>query len=181
MIMTDDKQLIQQIRYGDREAFDKLFRRWYPVLVAYAGHYLDREDSEDVVQDVMSSLWKNNTSLIIRGEVGPYLHSAVRNRCLNFIEHVSVRNRYHSSVRQSVLEEVSDGSYIPVRELSSKLSEALDTLPPEQRDAFRKSRSEGLKYEQIAAEGGVSVKTVEYRISKALKKLRLALADYLQR
>ena len=59
------------------------------------------------------------------------------------------------------------------------LSEALDALPTEQREAFRKSRSEGLKYEEIARDSQVSVKTVEYRISQVLKKLRLALADYL--
>ena len=179
--MTDDKQLILQIRNGDRDAFDRLFRKWYPVLVAYAGHYLAREDAEDVVQDVMSALWTNSDSMTIRGELGPYLHSAVRNRCLNVIEHEGVRKRYYSSVRQSVMDAVSDGGYVPVRELSAMLSDTLESLPPEQREAFRKSRSEGLKYDQIAAEGGVSVKTVEYRISQVLKKLRFALADYLHK
>lgn len=178
-MITDDKHLLLLARKGDSEAFDRLFRRWYPVLVSYACHYLDREDARDVVQDVMFGLWSKSESLQIKGELGPYLHSAVRNRCMNFMEHESVKDRYHSSVRQSVMDAVSDGGYISVRELGSMLSEALDALPTEQREAFRKSRSEGLKYEEIARDSQVSVKTVEYRISQVLKKLRLALADYL--
>ncbi len=179
--MTEDKQLILQIRNGDRGAFDRLFRRWYPTLLAYACHYLPREDAEDVVQDVMSSLWTNSGNIVINGETGPYLHAAVRNRCLNCLEHSVVGKRYYSSVRQSVIDAVSIDDQTSVRELSSLLSDALEALPPEQRDAFRKSRSEGLKYNQIAAESKVSVKTVEYRISQALRKLRFALADYLHK
>ena len=84
-------------------------------------------------------------------------------------------------MRQSVIDAVSIEDQTSVRELSSLLSDALEALPPEQREAFRKSRSEGLKYNQIAAESKVSVKTVEYRISQALRKLRFAFADYLHK
>ena len=177
--MTDDKHLLFLIKNGDREAFDKLFRRWYPSLVAYAGQFINREDAEDVVQDIMFNLWKNALTLTIRSDVNAYLYSAVKNRCLNYIDKAAVRDRYHSSVRQSVMDSAEDVSGMSVSEISSMLSDALGALPEEQRTAFVKSRANGLKYEEIARDGGVSVKTVEYRISKVLKKLRLALADYL--
>ncbi|MBR0030608.1 MAG: RNA polymerase sigma-70 factor [Bacteroidales bacterium] len=176
--MNDDKRNIYLIANGDREAFEKLFRKWYPVLESYAGHYLEAEDARDVVQDVFFNLWKNASSMHIRGEVGAYLYSAVRNRCLSVLDRKNLRERYHSSVRQSVLDAVSDSSYSSVRELGTMLSDALDALPEEQRAAFMKSRSDGLKYKDIAKDGGVSVKTVEYRISQALRHLRVALADF---
>lgn len=176
--MTGDKHLYSLMQGGDREAFDKLFRKWYPSLVAYAGHFLPREDAEDVVQDIMFSMWKNASTTCICGELGPYLHSAVRNRCLNILDRKVLKSRYHSSVRQSVLDSFAGDSYLSLSELSSRLTKALAALPEEQRAAFLKSRSEGLKYEEIARDGGVSVKTVEYRISKALRALRLALAEW---
>lgn len=176
--MTSDQHLLSLIRSGDREAFDRLFRKWYPPLVAYAGHFLPREDAEDVVQDIMFAMWKNASSTFISGALGPYLHSAVRNRCLNLLDRELLKNRYHSAVRQSVLDSSAVDAYSSFSELSSRLSEVLATLPEEQRAAFVKSRSEGLKYEEIARDGGVSVKTVEYRISKAIRALRLALAEW---
>lgn len=178
--MNDDKRNIYLIANGDREAFEKLFRKWYPVLESYAGHYLEAEDARDVVQDVFFNLWKNASSMHIRGEVGAYLYSAVRNRCLSVLDRRNLRERYHSSVRQTVLDSVAEDSYSSFIELSERMTEALSALPDEQRAAFMMSRNGGLKYEEIARDGGVSVKTVEYRISQALKHLRIALADFFE-
>lgn len=178
--MNSDKYLLSLVRGGDRKAFDRLFRKYYPPLVAYAGHFIPRDDAEDVVQDIMFSLWKNASSINISGELSAYLHSAVRNRCLNVLARETLKNRYHSSVRQTVLDSVAGDSYSSFSELSERMSEALASLPEAQRAAFMKSRNEGLKYEEIARDGGVSVKTVEYRISQALKHLRIALADFFE-
>ena len=64
-------------------------------------------------------------------------------------------------------------------ELMILINKALAELPPEVRQAFEMSRFQGKTYKEIAAETGVSVKTVEYRISQALRKLEVELADYL--
>ena len=178
--MTDDNHLFSLVRVGDRNAFDKVFRHWYAPLVYYAFQFVPREDAENVVQDVMFALWKNALVIELRGSLATYLYTSVKNRCLNVIDRKELHERYNSSVRASVMDAVSDRELYSVRELGERLSKALEDLTPEQRSAFEKSRYEGLKYEQIASEEGVSVKTVEYRISQALKKLRLALADYLQ-
>lgn len=178
--MTDDTHLFSLVRSGDRNAFDKLFRRWYAPMVSYALQFVPLAEAENVVQDVMFALWKNALAIELRGSLASYLYSSVKNRCLNVIDRKALYERYNSSVRASVADAVTDRELYSVRELGARLSKALGELTPEQRSAFEKSRRDGLKYEQIASEEGVSVKTVEYRISQALKKLRLALADYLQ-
>ncbi|MBP5521216.1 MAG: RNA polymerase sigma-70 factor [Bacteroidales bacterium] len=178
--MTDDTHLFSLVRGGDRNAFDKLFRRWYAPMVSYALQFVPLAEAENVVQDVMFALWKNALAIELRSGLASYLYSSVKNRCLNVIDRKALYERYNSSVRASVADAVTDRELYSVRELGARLSKALGELTPEQRSAFEKSRRDGLKYEQIASEEGVSVKTVEYRISQALKKLRLALADYLQ-
>ncbi len=178
--MTDDNHLFSLLRSGDRSAFDKLFRRWYAPLVSYAMRFVPHAEAENVVQDVMFALWKNALVIELRGGLALYLYSSVKNRCLNVIDRKLLKERYNSSVRASIADAATDRELYSMRELGARISQALEELSPEQRSAFVKSRYEGLKYEQIASEEGVSVKTVEYRISQALKKLRLALADYLQ-
>ena len=81
--------------------------------------------------------------------------------------------------RLSLLDEGADYNAHQVEELKSLIRKALSELPAEQRRAFEMSRFEGKTYEQIARETGVSVKTVEYRISQVLRKLEVSLADYL--
>ena len=82
-------------------------------------------------------------------------------------------------LRLSLLDEGADFNRHQLEELKSLIRKALSELPYEQRRAFEMSRFEGKTYEQIARETGVSVKTVEYRISQALRKLEVSLADYL--
>ncbi|MBQ9463613.1 MAG: RNA polymerase sigma-70 factor [Bacteroidales bacterium] len=177
--MDTDRQLFELIRKGDREAFDTLFRRWYPQLVAYADRFVPREEAENVVQDVMLALWKRAAATSITSSVSSYLQGAVRNRCLNILDRKQTRERYYSAVRLSVMEATDGIGYASAKELSTLLGKALGELSEEQRRAFEDTRLRGLKYSEAAAEEGVSVKTIEYRMSQALKKLRLALAEWL--
>lgn len=177
--MENDRQLFELIRKGNRGAFDSLFRRWYPQLVAYACRFVSREDAENVVQDVMLALWKRASVISITSSLSSYLHSAVRNRCLNILDRQQNLERYNSAVRLSVMEVADSHGYASARELSALLGKALGELSEEQRRTFESTRLRGLKYSEAAAEEGVSVKTIEYRMSQALKKLRLALADWI--
>lgn len=71
------------------------------------------------------------------------------------------------------------GNYLQFEELRSKIEEAINNLPPEIVETFRLSRFEELSYREIADRQGISIKTVEARISKALRILRVELKDYL--
>ena len=177
--MLDDRQLFQLIRQGDKDAFDRLFRRWYPQLVVYASRFITREEAENAVQDVMLKVWRSAAATSVPDTVSTYLHTAVRNRCLNIISRQKTHERYNSTVRLSIMESVDNYEYISARELGAALGKALGALSEEQRHTFEQSRLRGLKYSEIAEADGVSAKTVEYRISQALKKLRLALAEWL--
>lgn len=177
--MFDDKHMFELVRQGDKDAFDRLFRRWHPVLVAYACRFVPCEDAENVVQDVMFTLWKRAAATSISAGLSSYLHAAVRNSCLNLLARNRHLDRYNSAVRMSVMEVSDSMEYAGARELSAMLGKALAGLSEEQRRTFEKNRFQGKKYTEIAAEEGVSVKTVEYRISSALRELRLALAEWL--
>ena len=158
-----------------------LFKSHYQNLCAYAYLFLkDADVSEDTVQEVFYKLWKNREKISVDSSVKSYLFRAVRNGCMNVLEHIKVKEGYvdstahglegdqHTSVDQAI-----------VNELEQKIKETIDLLPTERRKIFMMSRYEGLKYREIAEELDISVKTVENQMYKALGFMRENLKDYL--
>ncbi|GAA0890838.1 RNA polymerase sigma-70 factor [Fulvivirga kasyanovii] len=179
--MTDSKHIATQIRSGDEQAFEVLFKRHYAGMCGYAFRYVeDNAQAEEVVQDVFLNFWEKRLTLEITGSIEAYLYRSVRNACLNHIKHTKVKLRYAESQVMSLSEtdnQVSDK--VVELELREKIDICVDQLPPERKRIFKLSREEGLKYKEIAGQLGLSVKTVEAQMGKALKFLRENLMEYL--
>jgi len=165
----------------DKADFEKLFKLHYSHLCAYANTFLkDQMASEEVVQEVMFKIWVNRESLDIKTSMQSYLFRAVRNGCLNVLKHVDIREEfkaYNEAIRNEP--QRSQEEEVIISELELKIRQAIDQLPMERKKVFILSRYEGLSYSEIANELGISVKTVENQVGKALKFLREELADYL--
>ena len=134
------------------------------------------EVAEDIVQELFYTLWKNRTDLRLVWSVKSYLYGAVRNQSLQYLEHLQVRERYYQKiVADGISENDPDDSpqkILEYKELEQRLEFVLEKLPERQRNIFRMNRFEGKKYEEIAYEMSVSVKTVEAEMSKTLQTLR---------
>jgi len=172
---------MQDFRIDTRADFERMFRDHYGVLCSYANGFLhDLDASEEVVQEVMLKIWENRSSIVFTSSVKSYLFRAVRNGCLNLLKHLSVKEEYRSyREREADTLHRSPEDEVMVSELESKIREAIDRLPIERRKVFIMSRYDGLSYQEIAAGLGISVKTVENQMGKALKTLREELSDYL--
>ncbi|MBI3143333.1 MAG: RNA polymerase sigma-70 factor [Bacteroidetes bacterium] len=164
-----------EIAQGNKRAFEQLFRQYYKPLVAYAHVVLaHRETAEDLVQEVFYQLWARRQELRVDGHIKSYLYSMVRNRALNHQAHLKVVARH----QQWATEDEGD-THDPVEteEMASRLENAVALLPPERKKIFYLCKYEEKKYREIADEMGISVKTVENQMGKALKFLRAQLAD----
>ncbi|NLR90207.1 RNA polymerase sigma-70 factor [Flammeovirga agarivorans] len=171
--------MIQEIITKDK--FEKLFREEYPRLCAYANTFLkDIEASEDVVHDVLFKLWENRESVNIDTSIEAYLFRAIRNKCLNVIRHLQVKEDYKSH-NQSVLEEeaIQSADVMEASELNQKIHQAINSLPDKRKEVFMMSRFEGLKYAEIAEKLSISIKTVENQMSSALKYLKTELSAFI--
>lgn len=163
-------------------AFQHVFHTWYGKLHRYAHTLLkDPDEAADAVQAVFSKLWEKMGSVGDAGDLGPYLYRAVHNHCLNRIRKDGYGRQYADWLaRQSAGAAPADaGGKLDVAELSARIAEALDALPPQCRLIFQLSREQGKKYAEIAETLSLSVKTVETQMSKALRILREKLADYI--
>lgn len=175
-----DRELLARIRLGDQPAFDQLFRESYEALVRSATRLLrDQAVAEEIVQDVMLELWRRRETL--PEDVSPqgYLFRATRNRALNHLRHLKVKQRLASGMTAEPAEQASAPSTLITREMQAALVQGLATLPPRCREVFALSRERGLKYSEIADHMEISVKTVEAQMGKALRTLREHLAPWL--
>jgi len=176
----DDPTLLQAIQQGDESAFDALFRRYYEPLCHYAASLTDGDldEAEDLVQQSFVKLWEQRATFEVQWSVKAYLYKMVHNRCLNRIRDAQTREKY-KVYNAAQLEQGYENDPGAASELNERILQALDTLPTECRRIFELSRFEELKYREIADQLGISIKTVETQMGKALRLMRTELADYL--
>lgn len=165
------------------EEFEILFRNYFVRLCCFADRYTrNPEESKELVQEVFLNVWKNRDQLVFDDEFHFYLFRAVKNACINLLQHKRVVNEYQSVLYLLYGRDDDDSMVmqkVELDELQTKVEQALADLPGECRKIFLLSREKGMKYAEIAGHLSISVKTVETQMGRALSKLRVSLADYL--
>ncbi len=175
----DESELLSRLRHGEDDAYATIFREHYPGLVMSATRLLgERALAEEIAQDVMLELWRRRESLALTGPLRAYLHSAARNRALNRLRQARTAQRGEVYVRGPSESPASDARAI-TGELELAVAQALAALSDPQREVFEMNRTRGLTYSEIAGLLGISVKSVEARMGRALKQLREHLARWL--
>lgn len=173
-------QHISATVYND-ELFEQLFKAHYKALHAYATTILkDIDIAEEVVQNLFLKFWEKRELLSIATSIKAYLYKCVYNDSLNYLKHENVKLK-HQNFTVYTMDTSSEpaSAKAELTELETKLRAALNELPEQCRTIFQLSRFEELKYKEIAEQLGLSIKTVENQMGKALKILRIKLVDFL--
>lgn len=180
--MTDQEQWVIRIQRGDRDAFRAMFYAYYSRLCAFAAEYVGSMDrARDVVQDVFLTLWERRAKWSVHGSLKSYLYQAVRNRALNASRDRSTRRRayeVHQERRAQVRHRTAEDT-AHYHELSDAIHRAIDQLPPRRRMVFLLHRQHDLTYVEVAQTMGITRKTVENQMGRALKFLRQRLNEEL--
>jgi RNA polymerase sigma-70 factor, ECF subfamily len=163
-------------RKVDEQYMEVLFRDHYKGLCLFARQYIyDNEKVEDIVQDVFLNIWEKGELIASDSQVKGYLYTSVKNRCLNYIRD---NKKFADNVEVARIENTDTSSKIEYRELEQLIKTTIESLPEKCREVFEMSRFKEMKYQEIADALGISVKTVEAQMSKALKVLREKVAGY---
>ena len=175
-----EKNLFLEFQGGNHATFDYFFDKYYRGLCVYAYRILkSSSEAEDLVQDFFVRVLENRATISIETSVKSYFIRSVHNRCLDNLAHKKVKIN-HEQFRLKMMNEEDMHEYpLLDSELTLLIERAIQHLPDGIRETFMTNRFEGLSYQQIAKQENISVKTVEYRISKALSILRKDLGDYL--
>jgi len=178
-----ERKLIGNIKSGDEQAFELLFRTYYLRLCGFANKFIaDIAESEEIVQEVFLNIWEKRDLLKLDSDMRPYLFKSVQNLCFNFLEHRKVVDNYYAVIEliyKNQTENFNTYESVLYAEFQGKADQAIGSLPDECRKIFLMSRHDGLKYSEIAEKLGISVKTVETQMGRALARLKTELKDYL--
>ncbi|GAC1421741.1 MAG: RNA polymerase sigma-70 factor [Flavisolibacter sp.] len=161
------------------DQFKPIFDEYYNKLCNYAYSFLkDFNSCEDIVQEVFEKIWSNHKDLISDSGIRYYLFTSVRNNCLTRLgknkKYAWVELNDNDALVNPTLELKEDSTY-NYKEL---LQQAMQQLPPKCKEVFLLSRLGKQSYQEIADQLGISIKTVETQISKALKILRNFAKEY---
>lgn len=170
----------QHQQYDDH-SFEQLFKSHFKALHAYANVILkDDDDAEEIVQNMFLKFWEKRDLLNVQTSLKAYLYKCVYHDSLNFLKHQKIKTKYQDFAGYTMNDQhLPASSKVEMTELEYNLSLALNKLPEQCRTIFQMSRFEELKYKEIAERMGLSIKTIENQMGKALRILRLELADFL--
>ena len=175
--LNSDHELLLQVAAGSQRAFAVLVERYSAKIYAHVLTYLKNASrSEEITQDIFLKLWETRADLPGIDNFPGYLHVITRNRT------ISELRKKLEAFNEAGAEDVEDvqlnpGLQMEYRQLSDILLRGIDLLPPRRKQVFRMSRFDGMSYERIAAELGISKGTVNEHIVEALLFLRSYLRN----
>ena len=173
--MTDE-ELLGRVGDGDAEAFDLLYERHAASVRRVADHFCrSSHQAEDVTQEAFLALWRSAGSFDgRRGQARTWLLGITRNRALDAIRRLEVRERHGQDCRWKEIARAS----VPVedeavrRDGSVRLRSAVAQLPPDQQRALLLAYFAGLTHVEAASVLGVAIGTVKSRLRLGVTRLR---------
>ena len=180
-----DISLLHELKRGNREAFNSVFRYYYPKMMAYVSSFVD----EDIVQDVFLYVWEHREKLYVSEGFHSYLFQSAYTRCLDYFKKKSTAEKYESHVNEEYTkyyQDLLESGELPIidelnmKDFYKRLYELLDLLPEARRKVFILAYIEGLTAKEIVEQTAIPQRTVESHLYLALKFLRTRMSknDY---
>lgn len=171
--------LVQRIRSSDPEAFADVFGALREPLLRYThGLVGDGAVAHDLVQDVFVSFWEGRHSLASDTTLAPFLYRMARNRALNHLRGRRFRDATHDALRREASGGEEPADTLDAAALGTRLRAWIGALPERQREALTLTRDRGLSHHDAAAVMGVSPRTLNNHVVRALTQLHSRLAHY---
>lgn len=169
----DDQELIKNLKNGDEYAYKILYENYYSWLCNYTFKFCqNRKLSEDIVQDTLFKIYKKRKKIDITSSLKNYLFRSCHNQFLEHLRKQKIKFDVLDEIKWEAIADSMDDSKAKKEEKLEKLHEFIDELPPRCKEIFVKHKLQKVKYKDIAIELGISVKTVENQMSKALHFLK---------
>ena len=182
-----EKELIDGIKKGAKNAFGKVFEHFYKGLCAYSYTFLkSHEASEEIVQDFFAELWESQALRNVDISLKLYLYRSIHNKCVNYLKSLAV-NRVRLEKYAKYMQEETELLNIDTESdmfenffsegFEKDVNEAIDSLAQQQKQIFTLSRFQQKTYSEIATELDISINSVKTQMSRALQKLRASLIE----
>ncbi|MGQ1889185.1 RNA polymerase sigma factor [Thermophagus sp. OGC60D27] len=168
--MMEGKNVIHELSKGNKRVLDEIYLRYHKKIFGFALSYLkNEEDAYDIVQEVFINLWNSRATLKKDSKIESFIFTATKNAVISLFRKRATERKYLEYLGSVVIsnnegtKEVTDFSF-----LEEQYEALISKLPEKRKEIFILSRKKGLNNKDIARQLGISEKTVENQLTKAL-------------
>lgn len=173
------KKIINEFRKGNKTAFNQIFDTFYSSLCLFTNKYInDFKESEDIAQEAFIIIWEKRKNFSNINSLKAFLYQTAKNKSLNAIKHLKVKNRYNEARIKELETENYFADHLIEEETHRIIIQRINELPPQSRKIILHSLK-GLKNNEIAEKMEISINTVKTQKKIAYKKLKFQLKDLL--
>ncbi|NER13779.1 RNA polymerase sigma-70 factor [Leptobacterium flavescens] len=173
--ITTEIEAVKALKQGNKYAFKHLFERYYQRLVAYIMSYNNNQaQAEDIVQQAYIRLWENRNRLDEGRSPKHYLYAIAYNNYIDSVKKDKRKQKLLNELWERALQDRVEEDTESMEKRMLKLRSVIDALPPRCREVIRLNKISGAGYKEIAERLSISVKTVEYHMCTAYKRIREA-------
>ena len=170
---TSDYILVEKLRKGDLEAFDRIFEKYGDRLFGFALKYLkSKEETEGLIQDVFLKIWENRKNMKKESSLKSYLFTIAYHDICKLFRKKQIHERFENEMQFAGNKQVNLEDQIGYKLILEQVDLLIEKLPQRQKIIFNKSRKEGKSTREIAEEMNLAPGTVDNQISAVLKFLR---------
>ncbi|MBC9930281.1 sigma-70 family RNA polymerase sigma factor [Chitinophaga qingshengii] len=174
-----DLDLWLQAKQDKGVAFKTLFDRYWEKLYVYAFNRLKSEaDAQDIVQEVMISLWSRRATLDIETSLAAYLHTAVQYEVLNHFSRTARMADRSMEYEQTILPELNSYTApLHLKELATMAANEITRLPEKMQQVYRLRQEKNLSVKEISGLLNISEQTVRNQLNASYQKLKKHLKE----
>lgn len=176
--MHKDTYLIRKLNEGNEEAFSELYEKYVGIVYNYIYAVLnDSDQAKDITQFCFVQLWEHRSSIDPEGNLPAYLYVAARNAVYKEARRQVVTTRYIDfSLRVSDGYETLSTERIDMGVINGEIEKVVSGLPESRRKIFLMRSQYGMTVKEISEKLGISPKTVENQIARAISAIRKRLS-----
>lgn len=175
-----EKNILSELKKNNPESFNKLFRYYYPRIIAYVSSMVEDKIAEDITQDVFLYVWENRTKFSFENGFHSYLFQTAYSRCLDYFRKSKTTEKYNQQTSNEYIDQfrlLLDDDCRVLKSLYAKdfyerLHLLLNEIPPERREVFIMTYFKGMKAKEIAETLAIPQRTVESHVYLTIKYLK---------
>lgn len=177
-----DRELVIELRRGNRMGFKKIFDRYHEKLLLYTVAIVKSNgNGRDIVQETFIRLWTNREKLDPDQSLSGYLHTIARNLSLNHLKRAGYDQELKKQIWKRIKinqEQNATEEHLFAEESRYLVQKAVDRLPPRRQLIYQLSREKGMTHNEIAKKLDISKNTVKNQLVSSLKEIKIFLERY---
>jgi RNA polymerase sigma-70 factor (family 1) len=177
---TTDTALVQQLQANDAGAFEALFRLyWKPLYLAAYKRLHNRQEAEDIVQEVLIGVWQRRAGLNTDHSLSGYLFTALKYRIISFYAKIKTE-RFQGEILEQLLNMQAEDQYAQLLsdELKGLLLQEIQKMPANMQRVYQLTRNQHYSIKEVAQKLGLSEQTVKNLTTSSSKRLRRIVEQY---